>query len=289
VLRERLLRTLGHLAGFAGLVSSVRATPHGRMEPLRIPESPLALGVLPSPNFEARSAGALPDMIVLHYTGMPDADQAAQWLADAASRVSAHYFVYDDGTIVQMISERWRAWHAGQSNWAGETDINSLSIGIEIHNWGHDAPDGPPGYPPEQMEAVAALCRDIAARWAIPPERVLGHSDVAPGRKVDPGEHFDWSWLADQGVGFWVLPSPLGADEGLGPNSVGHEVGELKSKLRRIGYGVNATPAYNRETEAVVAAFQRHFRPARVDGRADRSTRETLDRLLGRLDERRTL
>jgi len=284
VLRDRLKRNIGYLAEFAGLAGGARRGSRTRLAMLRAPESPLALGVVASPNFEARAGGALPDMIVLHYTGMADADQAVQWLTNTASRVSAHYFVYEDGTILQMVSEQWRAWHAGQSFWAGEADINSVSIGIEVHNLGHDAPDGLPAYPQEQMDAVAALCCDVAGRWAIPPARVVAHSDVAPGRKRDPGEHFDWQWLAEHGVGIWVSPVPPSEDAGFGPGDEGGEIASLKARLAQVGYGVTPGPAYDDETQVVVAAFQRRFRPARVDGCADSSTCETLDRLLAALE-----
>ncbi len=250
------------------------------MEPVREPETPLASRVIASPNYGARRGWTRPDMIVLHYTGMDDAQAVARWLSNPDSKVSAHYLVEEDGTVIQMVSEWHRAWHAGASFWAGEHDINSVSIGIEIQNHGHEAPDGLPPYPRVQMEAVAALCRDIAGRWSVPPDRVLGHSDVAPGRKRDPGEHFDWQWLAEQGVGIWVPPAPI-SDEA---DATTEDVAGLKAKLARVGYGVSAGPDYDDRTEAAVAAFQRRFRPARVDGRADASTRETLDRLLAKLE-----
>ncbi|MFP3921377.1 MAG: N-acetylmuramoyl-L-alanine amidase [Dichotomicrobium sp.] len=250
---------------------------------MRAPETSLAHRVIASPNYGARRGCRRPDMILLHYTGMGDARAAARWLADPAAKVSAHYLIEEDGTIIQMVSEAARAWHAGASFWAGEHDINSVSIGIEIHNAGHEAAGVLPPYPEAQMAAVAALCRDIAARRSIPPERVLGHSDVAPGRKRDPGEHFDWSWLAERGVGVWVPSAPPDGDA-IEPGAQGEAVAALKAKLRRVGYGLDADAAYDSRTEAVVAAFQRHFRPERVDGRADAGTRATLDRLLAALD-----
>lgn len=280
-----MLRRLLILAGSAFLAGGAyRWFCARRAGPLRMPETPLAGRVVPSPNYGARRGCTRPGMILLHYTGMHDAGAAERWLADQASRVSAHYLISEDGAITQMVAEAHRAWHAGASFWAGESDINSASIGIEIHNWGHAAPDGLPPYPRAQMEAVAALCRDIAARWNVPPQRVLAHSDVAPGRKRDPGEHFDWEWLAGQGVGMWVPPVPPGEQPGLGAGEEGAEVAELKAKLARVGYGVSDGPVYDTQTEAVVAAFQRRFRPAKVDGRADPSTRETLDRLVTALD-----
>jgi len=252
---------------------------------LHEPETDLAHEVIPSPNYGPRRRGITPDIILLHYTGMRDAEAAARWLANPASNVSAHYLIDEDGTIIQMVSESQRAWHAGESFWSGERDINSVSIGIEIHNAGHDAPADPPPYPRTQMKAVAALCHDIATRWTVPRRRVLGHSDVAPRRKVDPGEHFDWRWLAKQGIGVWVPPVPPGADEGWGAGVQCEGVSAMKAKLQCVGYHVGTGPAYDVQTEAVVAAFQRRFRPARVDGRADASTRATLDRLLHALEK----
>ncbi len=285
VARRRLLRTIAVVAGSAALVSGAyRWLCLGKGALLREPETPLATRVIASPNYSARRGCRQPDMILLHYTGMADAAAALRWLANPAAKVSAHYFVHEDGEIIQMVSEAQRAWHAGASLWAGERDINSVSIGIEIHNAGHAAADGLPPYARAQMNSVATLCRDIAARWSVPSARILAHSDVAPERKVDPGEHFDWRWLAAQGVGVWVPPAPLGPDAGLGPGSQIDEVAALKAKLSRVGYGVSDGPAYDERTEAVVAAFQRRFRPERIDGRADVSTRETLDRLIAALD-----
>jgi N-acetylmuramoyl-L-alanine amidase len=143
--------------------------------------------VISSPNHGERVDGRKPDMIILHYTGMPSGDQALSWLCNPESQVSSHYFIYEDGRVAQLVPEDRRAWHAGKSSWAGETDINSCSIGIEIANAGH--PGGLPPFPDAQMKSVAELCRDCGERWGIPPERVLGHSDVAPIRKVDPGEN----------------------------------------------------------------------------------------------------
>jgi N-acetylmuramoyl-L-alanine amidase len=205
-------------------------------------------------------------------------DAARDWLASEESKVSAHYILDEAGIVTQMVAESARAWHAGQSYWAGETDLNSASIGIEIHNPGHDY-DYPP-FPDVQMRAVEALCLDILGRHRIPAARVLAHSDIAPGRKRDPGERFDWARLARAGVGLWTEPVPLGDDTGLGLGDESEAVVELQRDLKDFGYGVEATSTYGRGTEIVVEAFQRHYRPARVDGRADLSTRETLKRLL---------
>ena len=232
---------------------------------------------VPSPNFGPRADGRAPDMLLLHYTGMPSHDAALAWLTDAQSKVSAHYLIDCDGTITQMVAEDKRAWHAGRAYWAGESDINSCSIGIEIHNPGHEG--GYPDFPEEQMQAVVALCRDICARHAIAPGRVLAHSDVAPERKPDPGEKFDWARLYRNGVGLWVPAAPIEGDTGLGPGDQGAAVEELQRALARFGYGIKPSAVYDQATSQVVTAFQRHWRPQRVDGRADRSTIVTLARL----------
>lgn len=217
-------------------------------------------------------------MILLHYTGMADANAALERLTSPAGKVSCHYFVFEDGRVVQLVCEARRAWHAGVSFWAGETDINSCSIGIEIVNPGHDY--GYPDFPPRQIAAVTALCRGILARYPIAAERVLAHSDVAPSRKLDPGEKFPWRTLNEGGVGHWVAPAPLGEPgETLSPGDRGDAVAELQSALAGYGYGIDATGCFDRATADVVTAFQRHFRPQRVDGIADASTRRTLKAL----------
>ncbi len=242
------------------------------------PDSPLATLWVPSPNQEARVGGRVPDMLILHYTGMESAEAALDWLTREESKVSCHYLIDEEGRIAQMVAEEARAWHAGQSLWAGETDLNSCSIGIEIHNPGHDFDY--PDFPDVQMRAVEALCLDILGRHAIPPDRVLAHSDIAPGRKRDPGEKFDWQRLARAGIGLWVPPVPLGSDAGLGPGDEGDKVAALQSSLQEYGYGVELTTTYGTGLEKVVEAFQRHFRTARIDGRADASTIATLEKLL---------
>jgi len=242
------------------------------------PDSTLATLWCPAPNREARCNELKPDMLILHYTGMESAEGALDWLTCQESGVSCHYFVDTEGRIAQMVAEDERAWHAGQSLWAGETDINSRSIGIEIHNPGHDFDY--PDFSEAQMQAVEALCLDVLSRHAIPPHRVLAHSDVAPGRKRDPGEKFDWQRLARAGIGLWVPPAPVSDDAGLGPGDEGEAVAALQRGLHDYGYGVEVTTTYGTGLEKVVEAFQRHFRPTRVDGRADASTRDTLDRLL---------
>jgi len=242
------------------------------------PDSPLATLWVPSPNQEARVGGRAPDMLVLHYTGMESAEAALEWLMREESKVSAHYLIDEDGRITQMVAEERRAWHAGQSLWDGETDLNSCSIGIEIHNPGHDFDY--PDFLDLQMRSVEALCLDILGRHAIRPDRVLAHSDIAPGRKRDPGEKFDWQRLASAGIGLWVEPAPLDSDAGLGPGDEGEKVAALQNALQEYGYGVELTTTYGTGLEKVIEAFQRHFRTARIDGRADASTIATLDKLL---------
>jgi N-acetylmuramoyl-L-alanine amidase len=227
-----------------------------------------------SPNVELRGHGKPADTLILHYTGMKDAELACDWLCRHESKVSCHYLIDERGDITQMVDEDLRAWHAGVSSWAGEADMNSRSIGIEIHNPGHAA--GYPAFPLVQMEAVAALSRDIVQRLSIAPRRVLAHSDVAPRRKIDPGEKFDWAYLAAQGVGHWRPPVAVREGPVLKIGDTGEDVRQLQSRLKDYGYGVNTDGSYDEQTKLVVAAFQRHFRPARVDGMADVSTIETL-------------
>jgi N-acetylmuramoyl-L-alanine amidase len=179
---------------------------------------------------------------------------------------------------VQCVQEAKRAWHAGVASWAGEEDINSCSIGIEIVNRGHDW--GYPDFPLRQIAAVIALCRGIIIRRDIPPWRVVGHSDVAPARKKDPGEKFPWHALADSGVGQWVRPTPIVPGEVMKIGSEGDAVHALQQSLARYGYGIKASGTFDNTTAEVVTAFQRHFRPERVDGVADPSTLTTLQALL---------
>jgi N-acetylmuramoyl-L-alanine amidase len=243
------------------------------------PDSSVVAEVRPSPNHTKRKGGATPDMLVLHYTGMRDTEQAIKRLCTPASEVSAHYVVTEEGRIIQCVPEARRAWHAGQASWAGETDINSCSIGIEIANPGHDY--GYPDFPKRQIAAVIALIRSIFTRHRIPADRVLAHSDVAPTRKQDPGEKFPWRLLHQSGIGLWVKPAPIsqrGRIFVLGDRD--GEVTTLQRSLAAFGYGLEISGTYDSETMAVVAAFQRHFRPARVDGIADVSTVGTLRALL---------
>ncbi|HEX7922817.1 MAG TPA: N-acetylmuramoyl-L-alanine amidase [Bradyrhizobium sp.] len=242
------------------------------------PDSSIASDVIPSVNFGDRANNRQPDMIVLHYTGMPDVEGAIAQLCTAGTEVSAHYIVLEDGRIVQSVPESKRAWHAGVAAWAGEDDINSCSIGVEIINRGHDW--GYPDFPLRQIAAVIALCRGIMLRRKVVSHRVLGHSDVAPGRKKDPGEKFPWHSLANSGVGHWVQPASIVRGDALQLGAISDAVSNMQAAFRRYGYNIPTNGKFDGPTMEVVTAFQRHFRPERVDGIADRSTMATLYALL---------
>ena len=236
---------------------------------------------LPSPNHGERRDGKRPDFLILHYTGMANAEAALARLCDPTAEVSAHYVVLEDGGIIQMVKEDRRAWHAGAARWQDESDLNSSSIGIEIVNYGHDG--HLPTYPQAQINSVIALCRDIITRNKIAAHRVLAHSDVAPARKRDPGEHFPWGTLHAAGVGHYVPPAPISGGRFLARGEQGQPVEALQAMLALYGYGIAVTGAYDLATEQVVAAFQRHFRQERVDGVADASTITTLRDLIASL------
>jgi N-acetylmuramoyl-L-alanine amidase len=250
------------------------------MSALFPPDSFIVAEVVPSPNHDERKHGRAPDMILLHYTGMPSGEAALQRLCSPDSKVSAHYVVFEDGRIVQCVPEERRAWHAGVSSWADETDINSCSIGIEIANPGHEF--GYRNFPLRQVAAVISLCKSIVTRRGpISADRILAHSDVAPSRKQDPGEKFPWHLLSESGIGHWVRPAPLDLKgQSLKPGDSGDLVMRLQHALHAHGYAVEETGRYDEVTRDVVAAFQRHFRPARVDGIADASTLLTLRALI---------
>ena len=251
------------------------------------PDSPVAAKIFPSPNHGPRKApdgseGRRPDMLILHYTGMSDAGEALQRLCNPLAEVSAHYFVFENGHVLQLVPESRRAWHAGRGHWAGEEDINSCSIGIEIAHPGHAAKNNGvlPPWPEAQISATLQLCKDICQRLAIPPERVLAHSDIAPGRKQDPGETFDWRRFAEAGVGLWVEPAPIRSGRFLSKGDQGPPVEALQAMFAMFGYGVQVDGLFDERMEAVVAAFQRHWRQGQVDGVADASTITTLRDLM---------
>ncbi len=220
----------------------------------------------PSPNQDARPNGQAVDMLVLHYTGMDSAEAALERLCDPEAKVSAHYCIDEDGRIYALVPEDARAWHAGAAQWQGASDINARSIGIELVNPGHEF--GYRLFPQAQMAALKTLAVDILARHPIPAARVLGHSDVAPLRKQDPGELFDWRGLAAAGVGIWPEDGSAAVLESA-----------VAKALERIGYGYTGE-----NLAAVIEAFQRHFRPNAVTGAADAGTRRRLAAVLGVID-----
>ena len=225
----------------------------------------------PSPNWNARRGGCAPDMVIIHYTGMKSGRAALERLCDPTAKVSSHYLIGREGAVARLVREESRAWHAGVSHWRGETDINSRSVGIELVNPGHA--HGYIDFAEPQMRALLKLLAGIHKRHVIPPQYLLAHSDIAPSRKQDPGERFDWARLAREGFGMWLEPAP---PEG----GMDTDVSKLQRELAAFGYGVPLTDAYDAATEQAVTAFQRHWRQARVDGRADASTRQTLRRLM---------
>jgi N-acetylmuramoyl-L-alanine amidase len=206
---------------------------------------------LPSPNIDERPSGAVIDTLILHYTGMKSGGEAIARLRDPEAVVSSHYVVEEDGRIFRLVPEVLRARHAGISCWRGREALNDVSIGIEIVNPGHEW--GYRHFPALQMAAVADLCLEILGRHPIPACQVVGHSDVAPDRKQDPGEFFDWRGLADNGIGLWpAMDGPAESDP--------------RELLGRIGFRTDL------ELPVLVTAFQRHWRPERVDGVADAGT-----------------
>lgn len=211
-----------------------------------------------SPNFDSREGHEI-DMLVLHYTGMKTADEAKKRLHDPASKVSAHYMIDEDGTTYCLVPEDRRAWHAGLSSWRGTTNINQRSIGIEIVNPGHEFGYRP--FPAAQMKMLAMLCRDILARnKTIPLRNVVGHSDIAPTRKEDPGELFDWQTMAKLGIGLWPKDIP--------------SVSEIESSmLSHYGYDTSDMPK-------AITAFQRHFCPKSMTGQWDSECARLLESLL---------
>ncbi len=209
------------------------------------------MSLVRSPNADDRPAGVPIDSLVLHYTGMQTGAAAIERLCDSAAKVSSHYVVDEDGTVYRLVDEQNRAWHAGLSFWRGFSGLNDRSIGIEIVNPGHEW--GYRAFPQVQMAAVLDLCRGILTRHPIPARNVLGHSDIAPDRKQDPGELFDWAWLAGQGVGLWTNESVLASND-------------VMADLASIGYDTRLA------ADSVITAFQRHFLPDNLTGAPDQKT-----------------
>lgn len=233
-----------------------------------------------SPNFNDRK---LPiSILVLHYTGMESGAAARERLCDPAAEVSAHWLVHEDGIIECLVSEDKRAWHAGVGSWNGITDINSASIGIEIVNGGHNVPrpDGTlPPYPDEQILAVIKLAKEIIGRHGIKANNIVGHSDIAPERKEDPGEHFPWSGLAAAGVGHWPGDPLKDARILFEPGDRDRGISIIQRGLADLGYGASVTGILDDPTQAIIRAVQRRYRPAKIDGVIDMSLMEILKRL----------
>ena len=206
----------------------------------------------PSPNFDERHGGQKPSLIVLHYTSMDSAEAALDRLSDPASKVSCHYLIDEKGNIYTMVDEEKRAWHAGVSGWQGKDDVNSRSIGIEISNR-----DNLP-YTNEQLFSLALLCRDIQHRHNIPPENVIGHSDVAPGRKIDPGEHFPWAKMARHDIGRWPAP---GIKDKFNAAAVAKSPRRLKALFKEAGYPVEAFGKNKPALKDIIFAFQQRYEP----------------------------
>lgn len=212
------------------------------------------LTALRSPNFGARRGGLLPELVVLHYTAMESCAASAARLCDPEAEVSAHYLIDLDGRVLALVDETERAWHAGAGSWAGREDVNSRSIGIELQNTGRTP------FPEPQMRALEGLLPEIMARWSIPPEAVIGHSDMAPGRKVDPGGRFDWQRLARQGLSVWPAE--------------GHETGLSEAGFRRdlLSFGYPDVPL-----DLMLSAFRLRFRPWAMGALAEQDCVLALD------------
>ncbi len=249
-----------------------------------------------SPNHNARPAGADIELVVVHFTGMATGDEALRALTQLGSGVSAHWMIDEDGTTYRLVPDERRAWHAGVGSWHDWHDVNAVSIGIELVNPGHDFGYRP--FPGAQIDALEELLDDTYRCHGLGPCDLIGHSDLAPERKQDPGELFPWERLARAGFSIWpeeVLDYPDGGlgvnDDGeslldeeerrlrLGPDSgmLRERVVELQRNLRAIGYGVELNGVFGTQTEAVVAAFQRRFRARLVDGYADSETRALIE------------
>jgi N-acetylmuramoyl-L-alanine amidase len=232
----------------------------------------------PSPNFNDRPGGILPDMVILHYTGMRSALDALERLCDPAAEVSAHYMIDEEGGILELVDPDKRAWHAGVSHWRGRDNLNHYSIGIELVNKGHEF--GYQAFPDSQIKALLDLLAYLKARYAIARHQYVGHSDIAPDRKEDPGEKFPWKYLAAEGFGLYSMYDGSAQDilfhehPQIGENAdqLLEGIRALQQKLRAIGYLLDETGLYDAQTKACVTAFQRHWRPQHVTGLYDTGT-----------------
>jgi len=226
----------------------------------------------PSSNFEPRPAGILLDMIIIHYTDMTSAEEALTRLCDQEAKVSAHFLIGKDGALYQLVDPVHRAWHAGASSWQGVQDINSKSIGIELDNLGHTF--GPEPFSEAQINTLLDLLGELTAQYGIPSHRILGHSDVAPLRKSDPGELFPWALLAQKGFG--LMPSPPSKGAGLSPMSIS----DVQNALLKIGYTCPQTGLWDEDSQKVCRAFQQHFTPLEVTGNLTEQTCQILEGLV---------
>ncbi len=231
--------------------------------------APLPVHPHPSPNWDNRE-GIVPELLVLHYTGMPTQAEALDRMCDPTSSVSAHYLVSQRGRIYQLVEEKHRAWHAGVSAWRGHRNINHRSIGIELTNPGHE--HGYQRFPRAQIDALISLLQAILKRWPIPARNIVGHADIAPDRKEDPGEYFPWERLAKAGIGLW--PKEDAAPNTpktilFTPGMQGENVAQLQQRLHTYGYALPVDGIYGARTQDVVRAFARHFAPHRLDGAWD--------------------
>ena len=218
-------------------------------------------------------------MVIVHYTGMDSAQTALNRLCNTEAKVSAHYLIDENGNIFALVEENKRAWHAGIAEWEGKRDINACSIGIELAHRGHDENGQCAPFPATQMQSVKALLEDIITRHNIAPSRILGHSDIAPARKIDPGETFDWKWLAKQGIGLFSHATEINAPT-LSQGARGEDVAALRQNLQNFGYGIATGAEYDEECATIISAFQRHFRPETINGNADTQTQARLLDLL---------
>ncbi|MBL0320341.1 MAG: N-acetylmuramoyl-L-alanine amidase [Alphaproteobacteria bacterium] len=241
-------------------------------------DSKLDIKYRPSPNFSSRPDGGDIDMVVLHYTGMRTGEDALERLCDKESEVSSHYLIAEDGTIYQLVQDDKRAWHAGQSAWRGKDQCNNRSIGIEIVNPGHEWGYRP--FPAAQMQSVLRLCKELIRKYAISARNIVGHSDIAPTRKQDPGELFPWEWLAENGVGLWVAPDYTKDMVLLTRGDEGENVELIQKALAYYGYSIECSGKYDLDTALIVTTFKRHFCPERVNDKWDGTAAKSLLRLI---------
>lgn len=236
----------------------------------------------PSPNYEARPVSTVIDTIIIHYTGMRSADDALQRLCDPVAKVSAHYVIDEEGCVYQLVEDSQRAWHAGLSYWRGKEQLNDMSIGIELVNPGHEFGYRP--FPNAQIKSLIALCTQLIARHPIKQHHIIGHSDIAPKRKEDPGEFFNWQHLAEHGIGIWhgislppQKPKPL-----IQKGDSNERVSTMQTQLAKYGYQIPQHGIFDDDTAATVIAFKRRFYPSNLEASWDSVAENMLQNLLAR-------